>query len=152
MALFLNIMSSLEMVCNAVSNTLLKNPSVLFFPYVSESVDRHSVKTPSLFLGTFFAASSHQSWMCKGSVGDVYQSAPSPRFGSTPLWRMGIEVIGAVQSPRVQSQRTQRSWRGHPLLYKLSAVRILSWMRIHTKTLHLFLVCAFQIWLFLNLP
>jgi len=35
-------------------------------------------------------------------VGDVYQSAPSPRFGSAPLWHMGIQVIGAVQSPRVR--------------------------------------------------
>jgi hypothetical protein len=40
--------------------------------------------------------------------------------------------------------KTQCSWCGHPLFYRLSAVRILPCLRIQACTLHLFSACVFQ--------
>lgn len=41
-------------------------------------------------------------------------------------------------------QRIQEFWCGHPLSAKLSEVRILFWITIHTKSLHLFSACVRQ--------
>ena len=74
------------------------------------------------------------------------QSWSSPRWqleSKLPWWK-GKADKGLVQVSKGPLQRANDFWWGQPRRAKLSAMRILFWVRIQVKTLHLFYVGACQ--------
>ena len=100
------------------------------------------------FLCKVFAVASHQSlmqskfvgWVCWGRV----------QFSQDRIW---FQIVWAKGQSRQRCwlvsigplQRAHEAWCSHPRRARLSAVRILSWMRIQANTLHLFSALACQI-------
>ena len=99
--------------------------------------------------GALLAAFSHQGIICSGSS-CCWPNIPS-KCSQVRTWFQTAFAKGQhIHKWRPVSKgplhRTQCYWCGHPLFCKLSAVRIFPWIRIQVNTLHLFSVCAFQMW------
>jgi hypothetical protein len=95
--------------------------------------------------GTLFVVCSHQ---VASEVGSYWGSCTA-KFSQDNTWSQTTRAKGHNSercSPfsRGPLQRAQCSWCGHPLFWRLSAVRILSCSRIHAWILHLFFAFAFQ--------